>query len=203
MTRPEKPFHHVLKTVPPYFQAVWDGDKTTEVRVADRTFAAGDILVLREWIPTRGEYSKRSVFADVTYVMHGFAYGEDLEVVASEPIRCAVMSLRVQQRITGRPVPLARANAPETSAQAIEEMTKSGKKGVHRDLVLAAVRKMPGLTADEYSRVVGISRLSTSSRISELKGEGLVFHGKSYKAEGHAAQKTVWPFVEPEQLGLL
>jgi hypothetical protein len=40
---------HELKTIEPYFSAVFDGRKTFELRRDDRGFEAGDVLVLREW----------------------------------------------------------------------------------------------------------------------------------------------------------
>ena len=42
---------HTLKTVEPYFSAVWNGVKTAELRdSSDREFKVGDILVLRQWV---------------------------------------------------------------------------------------------------------------------------------------------------------
>lgn len=61
---------HELKTWQKYFEAVADGSKRFEVRsVADRTFAVGDLLILREWDPSLEVYSGRSVRVEVTYVL--------------------------------------------------------------------------------------------------------------------------------------
>ena len=37
---------HVLKTVQPYFEALWSGEKRFEVRKNDRGFEVGDSLCL-------------------------------------------------------------------------------------------------------------------------------------------------------------
>jgi hypothetical protein len=62
---------HVLKTWPKYFEAVYFGEKTFEVRKNDRNFQVGDVLVLREWDPETEEYSGRKMEVKVTYMMHG------------------------------------------------------------------------------------------------------------------------------------
>lgn len=65
---------HELKVWPEYFQAILDGLKTYELRhTHDRTFAVGDILRLREWIPWGGlapRYTGRVVRREITYIMH-------------------------------------------------------------------------------------------------------------------------------------
>lgn len=71
---------HYLKLLPEYFQAILDGRKTDELRREDdRTFAVGDVLVLREYIPTPlyaldfipnpYGYTGRSVTVTVTYIV--------------------------------------------------------------------------------------------------------------------------------------
>lgn len=67
---------HELKTHPPYFQAVYEGKKTHEVRVNDRNYRVGDILRLREYFPKEitgdeGVYTGREVHVAVTYVTPG------------------------------------------------------------------------------------------------------------------------------------
>ena len=57
---------HDLKTLPKYFEAVKDGDKTFEVRKDDRDFQVGDYVNLREW---NGEYTGNSFVRQITYIL--------------------------------------------------------------------------------------------------------------------------------------
>lgn len=55
-----------LKTLPAYFEDIYEGRKTFEVRARDeREFFAGERLLLREWTGTR--YSGRAFVIKVTY----------------------------------------------------------------------------------------------------------------------------------------
>jgi hypothetical protein len=66
---------HELKCWPAYFQALAEGRKTCEVRRADRPFAEGDTLYLREWDPATQEYSGQKLRATVTHVLPGGQFG--------------------------------------------------------------------------------------------------------------------------------
>ena len=60
---------HDLKTWPFYFQAIWCGAKNFELRRDDRPYAAGDMLILREFDPATKSFTGRRVQAEVTYVL--------------------------------------------------------------------------------------------------------------------------------------
>jgi len=60
---------HVLKCIPPYFEAVANGVKTFEVRFNDRGFRNGDLLDLREWLPNAEQFTGRSVLMRVKYIL--------------------------------------------------------------------------------------------------------------------------------------
>jgi ASC-1-like (ASCH) protein len=72
---------HTLKSWTGEFEAVRDGRKTHEVRVQDRPFAVGDMVILREWIPVpastvkEGKYTERRVLRHITYITPGGAWG--------------------------------------------------------------------------------------------------------------------------------
>lgn len=59
---------HELKILPQYFQAVWSGIKTFELRKDDRDYQRGDILVLREWDGEK--YTGSAICVKVTYIIH-------------------------------------------------------------------------------------------------------------------------------------
>lgn len=61
-------FDHDLKAWPEYFVAVSDGRKTFEIRKNDRGFKVGDILMLREYIPSSDEYTGCYILVKVTYI---------------------------------------------------------------------------------------------------------------------------------------
>jgi hypothetical protein len=64
---------HELKTLPEFFEAIYDGSKTFEVRKNDRDFKAGDSLQLLEW--TGEAYTGRSITAGVGFVLPSGQFG--------------------------------------------------------------------------------------------------------------------------------
>ncbi len=74
MPVPIPPKIHELKTLPVFFVAVVEGEKSFEVRENGHNFTGGDQLNLREWEPETG-YTGRSCLASVGYVLLGGQYG--------------------------------------------------------------------------------------------------------------------------------
>ena len=66
---------HELKTWNEYFEEVFMGHKTFEVRKADRPFAKGDTLILKEWNPKTEQYTGREIARGVSYVLEGGQFG--------------------------------------------------------------------------------------------------------------------------------
>lgn len=60
---------HELKTIQPFFDDVARGIKTFEIRLNDRGFQAGDILLLREWDEDADKFGQRIVVRTVAYVL--------------------------------------------------------------------------------------------------------------------------------------
>jgi hypothetical protein len=94
VSRPEKPSmmgkepsngcgmkFHDLKTWSEYFEKVYTGEKTFEVRVNDRDYNVGDILVLKEYNPDRATYTGRVAVRTVSYILDNPAFVKDGTVV--------------------------------------------------------------------------------------------------------------------------
>lgn len=64
---------HVLKCVAPHFDDVANGQKNYEVRLDDRGFEVGDLLVLREYDWVEDSYSGFEERRRVTHVLRDFA----------------------------------------------------------------------------------------------------------------------------------
>jgi len=73
---------HYLKTWPPYFQEVADGNKTFELRTYDRDYREGDILVLQEFVPDSG-YTGRAVSKRVGFILKdGFGLPDNMCIMS-------------------------------------------------------------------------------------------------------------------------
>jgi len=77
---------HELKTWPGPYQAARDGNKTYEIRRADRRYGKDDILILREWTPPSdptadGEYTGSFGVWIVSHITEGGAWGIPSELV--------------------------------------------------------------------------------------------------------------------------
>jgi hypothetical protein len=57
------------KTWPDLFQAIVDGRKNFDLRLADFPCRPGDILVLKEWDPKTKKYTGREIKKKVTFVL--------------------------------------------------------------------------------------------------------------------------------------
>ncbi|NTU99451.1 DUF3850 domain-containing protein [Candidatus Falkowbacteria bacterium] len=57
------------KVLPQYFQAIIDGKKKYELRLADFEINPGDTLWLREWDKDAKDYTGREIEKEVSYVV--------------------------------------------------------------------------------------------------------------------------------------
>lgn len=66
---------HKLKTWTPFFNDVIERRKLFELRLNDRGFQVGDVLVLQEWNSDTHEYTGREFDVVVTYLTDGTVFG--------------------------------------------------------------------------------------------------------------------------------
>ena len=74
---------HELKILPEYFKAVLSGEKTFEIRKADRPFCKGDLLALNEYDSVHSIYTGRSCVVYVDYIFSNADYCKNGYVVMS------------------------------------------------------------------------------------------------------------------------
>lgn len=66
---------HELKLWPQYFEQVFIGEKTFEVRKNDRDYGSGDTVILKEWCPEKNDYTGRKLSFDIGFVLLGGQHG--------------------------------------------------------------------------------------------------------------------------------
>jgi len=68
---------HELKCWPEFFEPLFDGLKTSEIRLNDRDFQVGDMIEFREWSPTINAegYTGRQCTRLVTHVLQPWVGG--------------------------------------------------------------------------------------------------------------------------------
>lgn len=62
---------HFLKCWPAPFQKTLDGLKPWEVRLNDRNYQVGDLVVLEEWEPSPGRYTSHWIVVTITFLLDG------------------------------------------------------------------------------------------------------------------------------------
>jgi len=117
------PRTHSLKLVAPWFQAVWDGKKTAELRRNDRNFAVDDYMVLQEYDASIDAFSGREVMTIITHIWTFDSSGSQV------PLHDVMLSFqRIEKREAVNPdsVPIAPLSAwpSEVSARAIQKMAE-------------------------------------------------------------------------------
>ncbi len=101
---------HELKCWPEFFESIWAGDKTCEVRKNDRLFETGDQIWLREYAPSLAAYTGREILVEITHMLSA----DDLcRVLRLREIHFCVMSIKVLRRGTVDP----KAQSPEGASQ--------------------------------------------------------------------------------------
>jgi len=81
---------HKLKTLIPYFNEIWNGNKLFEVRFDDRNYQLWDVLQLQEFDGDNEIYTEREIISQVMYILNDKRYCKPGYVI---------MSLRIVDKI--------------------------------------------------------------------------------------------------------
>lgn len=82
---------HDLKCWCEPFTAISNGDKAFEYRFNDRNYNVGDLLHLNEWDHVSCEFTGRSLWKEVTYVLRsGFGLPEGYCIMSIRDLKCVV-----------------------------------------------------------------------------------------------------------------
>lgn len=73
---------HRIKAWPGPFADVLSGAKRAEVRINDRNYQVGDVLVIREFKPESETYTGRSLDRIVSHVQTGFGLPDGVVVLS-------------------------------------------------------------------------------------------------------------------------
>ena len=92
--------------------------------------------------------------------------------------------------------PAARRTDPETSHEAAEIHTRSGKRAHQQHQTVAAVRAFPGKTSFELAMATGLDRFMLPRRLSECETAGLVKRGVAVECTVTRRKAlTWWPVI--------
>lgn len=94
--------------------------------------------------------------------------------------------------------PIARANDPESSHCAGEEITASGRRQQQIAMTISVVRKHPGHTSMELSEITGVCRFVLARRLPEAVTAGAVVKGIQRPCSVTGKLALTWLPVDPQ-----
>lgn len=79
---------HEIKCWPEFFDHLASGEKRFELRFDDRGYHAGDILIIKEWLPQDKVFTGRKLRKLVTYLLRdGFALANGYVCMSLDDLR--------------------------------------------------------------------------------------------------------------------
>jgi ASC-1-like (ASCH) protein len=73
---------HELKIWPEHFDAITKGWKTAELRINDRNFRRGDLMLLKEYDLNAKKYTDRQILTYITWVTDSFYLKENIVMIS-------------------------------------------------------------------------------------------------------------------------
>ena len=92
--------------------------------------------------------------------------------------------------------PASRLNAPITSVEGEEEVTASGRRQSHHEMVLTFLRAHPGATGHEIGTGTGLGQVPCIRRLNDLHRLEVVRQGDPRKGPTGRREVTWWPVDE-------
>lgn len=103
----ELPKVHHLKCWPEYFAQLVQGSKKFELRLNDRGFAVGDILVFHEFDPSNQQYSQKRQGFKIDYILEGDILGlvPGYCIMSISPVKIEEKPANVGRRVRNSNLP--------------------------------------------------------------------------------------------------
>ena len=60
---------HELKIRSEFLKEIWKGNKKAELRLDDRGFNLGDVVLLKEWKPAKKVFTGRGTYVRITHIV--------------------------------------------------------------------------------------------------------------------------------------
>lgn len=86
----------------------------------------------------------------------------------------------------------ARANDPETSHLAAEQIEAAGTASAHRNIIVEYLKQHPGKTNAEIAEGSGLDYARVHKRMAEAERMNLVIRGSAIKCPIHKRMMTQW-----------
>jgi predicted HTH transcriptional regulator len=90
------------------------------------------------------------------------------------------------------PQAVARRSDPVTSHEAAERVNRNGTAKTHAEIVLAAIRDIPGRTSAELAVATGLDRHEAARRCADLKRDGTARQGEPRKCSVNKTSAQTW-----------
>lgn len=110
----------------------------------------------------------------------------------STGLQLGLFSLSPRQPPRDAAVSLSRRSDPATSRLAASETVESGRLGVQKAAVLAALREHTGSTSAELAQRSGLDRYLVARRLPDLRRDGLVVAGQARHCMASGRLAVTW-----------
>jgi len=94
----------------------------------------------------------------------------------------------------------SRRTDPATSHEVANDVEKSGKAEIHREICLSVVSRREGLTAAEIAQIADLERHVPSRRLPELRSKGIVENREVRVCKIMGTKAMTWYMASPKEV---